>query len=410
MAKLLCVSPWPGLKTHYGRLPGSLIRLWEPHFEEIAVWSTYGQPEEGETPDFRYWAGDRPLIERLPELGEIISQQQFTHIWILGDLQFLSDIAGLGLVQDRLPDQLLYAYAVVDTPFIDQKYAPLAQYFDFLVFLSGMALGAYNELVAGMGSQVPKSLFKSTLQCKAIRPGVDNQVFRPTNVQRKEFGAEELRETFFGQQLKPDDLLVMVSGQKSKRKGLPQACSVIRHLQPLLKNRRAKLYCHMPPSTKQPNIRLLAEGHDLEPGDLLMADHLFDGEQRKLADEELNLLYNATDLVLCPDLAGGWSFTASEAMAAGAVVAAPDEHVWLDLVAGKGIELPATEFGWAPWSKDAYVRSIDPGISAQKIADVVNDLNKYHSLRESGIYWAVADQTSTWQYAADQWLGLFGLA
>ena len=97
-------------------------------------------------------------------------------------------------------------------------------------------------------------------------------------------------------------------------------------------------------------------------------------------------------------------------MAAGTVVAAPGDHVWLDLLDRRGIELPCTEFGWAPWSRSEMARFIDPGVSAQKIAEVVNDINRYEETREAGIRWAFLDRTSSWDYSADQWLGLFGVA
>jgi len=277
-----------------------------------------------------------------------------------------------------------------------------------------MVLGAYRELVADLRTSMSKTLFKAAVATRAIPLGVDNRVFRPMLTEAGDPSREELRETFFNGQVTTDDLVVMVSGHKTRRKGIPQACALVSSLRQLV-DRPVKLYFHMPclASASAPiQVSMFAAACDLDPEkDILYGDEFFDPAGRPLlSDERLNYLYNAVDLVLCPDLANGWPFTATEAIAAGTPVAAPADHVWLDAVGQRGIELPCTEFGWAPWGAGEYARAIDPHASALKVAEVFNDQDKLGLLIERGIYWAVADSSSSWDTTAERWSDIFGVS
>jgi len=217
----------------------------------------------------------------------------------------------------------------------------------------------------------------------------------------------------FGDKVSSGDLLVMISGQKTRRKGLPQACSLLRQLQDLLPTRRVRGYFHMAcePSEQRPIVlSLLAEGNDLMPHrDVLWGDGFFAEGSTMITDEDLNLLYNAADIVLNTDLANGWCFTATEATAAGTVVAAPNEHIWVDVVAGRGIELPCTEFGWAPWSANEFVRAVDPHAGAVAIANALADPDMLRNMRKQCAQWAASDEAS-WERSAREWLDLFGVS
>ena len=418
MAKLLCVTPWPGLKTHYGRIPAALIPLWKSSFETIDVWSVYEGPQEGEElvdGVDQYWvpAGNDTLERRYPHLGQTITEGGYTHIWIMGTIEFLYGLASLGLTQENLPDQLVYGYAIIEGPFVDTRHVEVSAYFDFFVCMSGMALGAYKELAAYQATHVPKALYKAMVNVTTILPGVDTRVFRPLDVYAGEPSREEIREAMFGDKVSSGDLLVMISGQKTRRKGLPQACSLLRQLQDLLPTRRVRGYFHMAcePSEQRPIVlSLLAEGNDLMPHrDVLWGDGFFAEGSTMITDEDLNLLYNAADIVLNTDLANGWCFTATEAIAAGTVVAAPNEHIWVDVVAGRGIELPCTEFGWAPWSANEFVRAVDPHAGAVAIANALADPDMLRNMRKQCAQWAASDEAS-WERSAREWLDLFGVS
>ena len=415
MAQLLCVTPWPGSPRSYGRIPHALLPRWRQAFDRIGVWCTSGSPAQHpyDAVDAETFHTPAPLEERLPELVAMVNSGEWSHVWIIGDLAFLTHLASLGIIHDRVPNVRLYAYAVIESPFVPDQYANVAQYFDFFVGMSGMALGAYKQAVAdSIDIDDDKTLLKVNLHTKIILPGVDSTVFHPQDVQSGDYGREEIRQATFGRKLDTKDLLLMVSGSKTRQKGIPAACAITRALQDLL-DRRVRIYFHMPGQASGPNpihIPMLAAGCDLDPtNDVLYGDRFFDEDEHpKLRDHDLNLLYNAADVVLCPDLIGGWCFTATEAMAAGRVVAAPDEHVWVDVVAGRGIELPSTQFTWAPWNTNEYARAVDPSASARAIAEVVSDVDKSERAREAGVHWATQDPTASWDYCAQQWLQLFG--
>lgn len=404
MANLLCITPSPGLKTHYGRIPANLTPHWGSDFKEVAVWSSYGNTG-WENPHGRVWESDEPFEKRAQELGKIVQDEHWSHIWILGDLAFLTTMVKLGLTSPNLPNTLIYAYAIIDTQFIDSQYVYLGSHFDFMVCMSGMAMGAYVQLVTELREQVPKELFKAIQRQTVISPGVDREVFRKLNQHAGEPYKEELRYHLFDGKVSPEDFLVLVTGQSTVRKGLPQSLGTIRQLKDRL-DRPVKGYLHLDPSKRGVDVGVLVHGNDLLPGEDIMG---FTGKEL-VSDEHMNQLYNACDLLLCSDMAGGWPFSATEAMAAGCLVAAPDDHVWLEVVTnGRGVELPADLFTRAPWSPEEYTRCVTPGSSADAIAKVVRSYDKQAECTDTAYAWAHTSPHTSWEASADKWRGLFGV-
>ncbi len=414
MAKLLCVCPSPSLTTHYGRLAANLVPRWSTAFTTIDLWCTYGPAPDLEAfPVERAWASEDAFTSRLGQLGETISNGEYTHVLLVGDLKLLQQLAGLGLVRERLPNTLLYAYAIVETSFIDTAFLQLPQCFDFFVFLAEAGLEAYSGLLDEVGRSIlDKNAFRAAQSATFIRPGV-TATFSPPNVHGGEPSKEEIREAMFGGKVTGKDILVMVSGRKTRHKGLPQACATVAALRELLPNNSVKAYFHMPAKPdagRSLNLLAIAEGNDLVSHQTaLYGDGFFAPGTPPLPDEDLRLLYSAADVFLSADLANGWLWSATEAAACGTLIAVPDEHVGLEIAGKHGIMLPCDIFNWSPWNHTEYVRSTSPHRNARLIADVLADTKAVHTRREEGIAWAQRRENS-WDNTATQWLELFGVA
>ncbi len=405
MAKLLCVCPWLDQVTRYGRIPAALIPRWGPHFEKIGIWSVHGNPGTEETTYGPVYYTDAPMEKRWAHLGDVV-QGGWTHVWIMGDIRFLDLLASKGLTSENLPGTMVYAYAFLQTPFLNPRYANTPSHFDFFVTVSNMTTAAVEE-AAKVTPPAGKEGFKALQHILSIPPGVESNVFRPLEVCRREFGREELRVGFFGDKVNGADMLILLMGAKSLHAGLPQAFATIKLLKEKQPNHSIKTYCHMNSTPESPDaidLYTLAGGNELEVGkDIFFGDNsvgTFD-------DKRLNYLYNAADLLLCTHAADGWCFSVMEAMSAGKIVAAPDEHVWGEVISDNaGILLPTTQFGWAPWDNKQYIRTVEPDKAAIAIAEVMGRPEKMDALRSAARTRATL---ASWDSIALQWLKLFGL-
>lgn len=406
------MCPWLDQHYRYGRIPASLIPRWGPYFEKIGIWSLVGNPHTESTQYGPVYWSDSPMEKRWAHLGDVM-QAGWTHIWILGDLNFLSYLATKGVTSDNLPSTMLYGYTFNHTSFIDRQYLDTASYYDFFTTMSNVQAAAITE-AARTGPISSKDEFKAIRNINSIPVGVDAATFRPLEVCRREFGREELRVGFFGDKISGADLLVLVTGSKSRRAGLPEAFATIKLLKEKQPHHSIKAYFHMSslPTDKADinpvDLRTLAAGTDLVVGeDVFFGDSLFDGRDNPLDDTKLNYLYNTSDILLCTTAADGWCFSVVEAMAAGRIVAAPNEHVWLEAIhGGAGIELPTTQFGWAPWNPQQYARTINPEKAADAIAEVMGYPEKMNSIREAARARALQ---LDWDNIAKQWIYMFGV-
>jgi glycosyltransferase involved in cell wall biosynthesis len=396
MTKLLCITDNPDDPCGDAQILHHLLPVWQNAFEAIDIWV----PPK---------AGDPDRVERYDKLGDELLKGRWTHVWVYATLAYLDRLVNVGVRTNRLPNVILYAYANVDTPFVDSRYAFIPEHFDFFVVPFPMAGSAMKQTLLRPGITIPKETFKAIKNMVAIPIGIDTKTFRPLNVHKRQFSREEIRETMFGDKVKSDDLLILVGGRPTKRKGIPQALSIIRSLKNKYPDRRVRGYFHMPMKVDGIDLPTLVAGNELALGeDVLFGNKYFNGSV-KLDKEKLNYVYNAADMMLCTDVLGGWPFMAVEAMAAGTLVAGPDDFVWLDVIGDeKGIMLPTTEFSWAPWNTTEYVRTVNSGDAATAIADALST-NNYKQLRENGIAWAHKSEINNWAHNAGMWLRLFGL-
>lgn len=373
MPKLLIVTPGRG--SSYNRIDKYLVPRFQNRFDQVIMESRgWGSPPPGDT-------------------------QGVTHLFIAGPLEYLYSHAS-EVIQEDYPDALTYAWAGIDTPFVPHVYANVAQRFDFFVGMSSMAVAAYRNVLLDFGGKVPRKTFKAVFDARVIRPGVDRQTFRPLNNYHRQYSRAEIREALFNGLI--DDQTLLLFCEYWSGRVPPLAMAITRRLRSQLE-RPVALYLS-PRMRKVDGLAALAAGNELQPGrDLFVA-----GEEIK-EPEKLNWAYNAADAYLCLDDRSDWPFELTEAMAAGCVVAAPADHVWLECIdQERGIELPADLMVEDPGSAEGYVRGILPGVSADLLSQAFSD-GSYKKYRENAILWA-ADNRVGWDRCATEWLRLFGMS
>jgi glycosyltransferase involved in cell wall biosynthesis len=390
MANLLCISNNPEDPYADDHILGNLIPRWGEYFKDISVWPI-----------------SKASNDSFKKLGERLQAGEWTHVLIHAPLPVLDMLSSIGICQDRLPGVLLYAYAQIDSQFVDIRYIDLPARYDFFITPSPMADAAMKGLL--VRSNAPKDIFKASKNILVMPIGINTEVFRPLNIHAGEPGKEEIRQIMFEGKISGSDFMVMVSGRPTIKKGIPEAMATIRCLRDKY-DKKVVAYFHMPSITNTIRLDELAAGNELTVGtDIFFGDRYFDNGQPKLSKEKLNTLYNGADLVLCTDLTSSWPFTMTEAMAAGIPVAGPNEHVWLDVVDNdRGIALPTSQFTWAPWDTKKYVRTISAAGATDIILDKIKT-DKIKDIQLNGTKWARFDNNNNSGVIANAWLKLFGV-
>lgn len=295
------------------------------------------------------------------------------------------------------PEQLGYLWLGLLTPFVTSDALRVASIPDFCVTMGGMPAQCLRKGVAENGAANNKQLFKLARAIRALRPGVDKEIWRPLTGYRLEFGREEIRQALLPN---TDDRAFVVLHALDPGADISTAYATVGRLQELLD--RPVTLVSLWADDDWP--RQVAQGSEIER---------FIPLKDLPPDTTLNLLYNAADLFLCTSCVGEWPFLAAQAMAAGCVVAAPNEHIWLELCdEGRGLELPTGMFEESCnllCAGDRHlVRRVMPGEAARVIADAWQT-EQFKEVRERGIAWAQLDPDSTWGRCANEWLGLFGI-
>lgn len=402
MPNLLCITPSPGLKTGYGRIPGNLLPRWQHKFNKIGMVVTRA-PQEGCT---AHRFGPALHLKDQEEPTEamqafIKDEGPWTHVWMMGTLDYLHHLVyEVGISSASAPNSITYAYAIIDSPFVDPKHYALAAQFDFFIAMSDMAAGAYKNALLSVPSP-NKLAYKAVQSMGVIPPGVDTNIFKPLNVHAGDYGKEEIRQAMFNGKVTGNDLLLMSSGRHIANRGYPAILGAAKRLQELKPDTGVKLYIHTH-AENQPVLRTLADGIGLKVG-----TELWFNTKGHISDTQMNWLYNAADVYLNCSTVDGWSFSLTEAMAAGCIVAAPAEHIWLDLVDnGRGIAVPTTQFSML--SPETFARSVTSDRVAEEVANLLGSDDE-QTVRETGMAYAHLSTELSWDRIATGWLALFGM-
>jgi glycosyltransferase involved in cell wall biosynthesis len=372
MAALLVVAPARG---SYTGIPAALVPLIAAKFETVGI---HGP----EIPGFKSYPAD-------VELPAALAAVAWTHVVVMGTPADLEQYVAAGITSTA-SSAIVYAYAFIETPFLGRTVAPLATHFDFFVATSNMAAQAYRNVLLDLNGKVPKAVFKGAYETKVIRPGTDTKTFVPMDPFKRDFSRAEIREAIFGDVTDSDFVVVTWAHDTAV------TLATIKQLKDRMAPRRVVVAL----LAKHPWIEARCSGLDLVFGtDVRPLYGIPDAGTR-------NLVYNAADVYLCADTASGWPGDILEAQAAGCVVAAPDDHIWLELIEGKrGIELPAGLLEIRP----EFRRRVLPDAAAERIAKAFStDLHKeirdvcLVETHRKGSEWA-------WTRCASEWLGLMGL-
>ena len=366
MAKLLISTPARGSYTQ--------VQYLVPRFQQVFE-------------DVMVWAGNDP-----PPDAENVS-----HLLRIAPIENLCGPATDKQISEY-PNAITYAWAGIDSAMVPHAYASASSNFDFFVAMSSMAAAAYRNVLLDFGGAVPKKTFKSVYETRVIRPGVDREHFYPLSGFARHYSRAEIREALFGDKVNNQAFLIFCEYWSALTP--PAAMVVAKRLHKLL-DRQIVLYLSPHPDIRPRDIHALAAGSGLQLG-----SDLFLAGDEATDPTRLNLIYNASDIYLCLDPRSSWPFKLTNAMAAGCVVAAPDDHVWLECIdRERGIELPAELLVEDLGSAEGYVRTVLPGVSADLIAAAFMD-DSYKKIRENAIIWSSDAQAS----CATEWLRLFGMA
>ena len=329
------------------------------------------------------------------DIGALLADPP-THLMLVGTPSQLGSLLSGKLAQLCSDGTLTFGYALVEDSFLPANLAPLPSWFDFFVTASNIGAAAYREAVAALPA-VGKQLFMAADRIRAIRPGVDSQNFRPMSGYHFDPDRAELRGRLFGGQVTDSDLLIVVPGPFDEDADYPQAMATIAQL-PRLVDRPVRAYFH---AVADDRAQLLAAGNELN-GPLFGTKLLQGGPT---SAQQLCRIYNAADLVLSCRTAAGWPFELVEAMAAGALVAAPAENSSLEVIDDRrGIELPTIMFDDR---SGRPARHTCPTANARAIADAYAD-GSFKEIRERGVGWARLNASNGWDACAARWAELMG--
>ena len=393
-------TPTDGLE----KLAQQLIPRVAPKFEQVHVWSYANTTENPEFPGVTHVHPGEATTAGMQALQQAVGECGITHLLLIGDSNLMNIVSSAELIYDRAERPVIYAWCCLPNPFVNHNDLRVANYFDFLVFTSDLERGAFSDGIAGLGPQVTKHAFTTTLNARTIRPGVDTSVFRPMETGRREFGREEIRGELFSHAVGGGDFLITVCGRNHCFSGVAQVMAMVDRLRDMV-DRPVRLYLHMPQQGYE-NLLALAEGNELVLNtDIFIGDTFFGQQGQPMAtSSQMNMIYNASSLVLSMEQRGLWPTHLLEAQAAAVATAGPEDHVWLDALYNKGLTLP-TVLGSV---NGDYRRVCDPIGAAQIIAEKLKDQEAWETLRERGISYAHSSEAS-WDRAATQWLRLFGL-
>lgn len=154
-----------------------------------------------------------------------------------------------------------------------------------------------------------------------IPHGIEHETYRPKNISR---------ESLFPSLLPTDKLIINVNSN-SQRKAPEKSLEILKEL--LNYNDDYYLYMHMPPISRDYNIKIVA-GQLGVSKNVIFADPFF-GEniigKTSCPKETLCDIYNCADLYLTTSNGEGWGLTAFEAAACGVPIAVPNHTTFKEI-------------------------------------------------------------------------------
>ena len=211
----------------------------------------------------------------------------------------------------------------------------------------------------------PNGEFGYREKVKVIPHGVDVDSFHPLPAAEK----AAFRRDFFGHVVKPGDFLVTNVNRNQWRKDLPRTMAAF-----ALFHKRVPgsfLYLHAAAQDAGGDLGEIAKHFGLKPGVDWGCPRNFD-VHKGVSLEQLNGIYNVSDLIVSTSLGEGWGMSLTEAMAAGVPVMAP-HHTSIPEI-----------FGNATVDDEVRGISVRCGGESQWVCGGANDLDQVRPLTDVG--------------------------
>lgn len=243
---------------------------------------------------------------------------------------------------------------------------------------------------------------------KVIYHGTNVDEFKPVEDESGKAGVKDFRSKYFAGKADGKFLITNVNRNQSRK-------DVVRNLMILseLKKRGHKdivLYLHMAHSDQGGNILVMADhfGLKLQEDFILPSPRVFNPNQG-IPVQAINLLYNASQLVLTTTLGEGWGLSVTEAMATKTPVVAPDNTSLTEMLAdnrGYLVKSGATPSMWI--TKEQDNERLRPLMDVEDAADKI-ELVKDGKLPDIDLAYRWAREYS-WENVCKDWIKIFDQA
>lgn len=331
--KLLVVGDSPvGVFTGFGCVVRNLVEQFKPQFHAIDIWAInhLGWPQfiEAVGPDgkvvidpetkqpimvpyphtlFPAGCGDWNSGPKLSQLLNLIMTGDYTHLWILGDLNNLSITTFPRMLRQCCDKKKVHV--TIYFP-VDADIEP-----EWLSILSAAdARATYTEY--GL-EQVRRAGYKQPVE--VIPHGVDTRIYHPLE------NRMELRKSVFGDWLKDDEILFINVNRNERRKAVHHTMQIVKILHD--QGAKVKLLMHMPDKNPQEGIDLQMVARQLKIDDGIWqttSDKFVNGNGTGMIVEAgMNDLYNCADICITTTRGEGWGLSMTEGLAAGCALAMP---------------------------------------------------------------------------------------
>lgn len=214
-----------------------------------------------------------------------------------------------------------------------------------------------------------------------IPHGTNPELFFPlTQAARDDF-----RKRIFG--IGPEVPLIVNVNRNQPRKDIPRTLQVFRRVLDALPN--ARLYLHMNSRDSAGfDLERLAHALRIPAGHVIFPANFSEGIG--IPVEQLNMIYNAADVMLTTARGEGWSLSTSEAMTAGACVVAPDNTALSELLAdGRGILVPPLPDRQTMISDNDQLRPVaDVPRTAHAVLWALKNREEARAIGRKGMAWA----------------------
>lgn len=415
--KLMCLCDSPTLESGFARVAKNLLARWHASgvFEEIWVWGIHfdgfphGYPYKicpANLVQAPVWSDVRNLdrfINALAEENVGNTPGGFTHLWMMQDTFLLAPIAKTvaQVCGERNIHSLLYF--PVDAP-LDPEWTSIIRAVDVPVAYCEYG---YNQAIKAMRDMPLQTAIR------ILPHGVDTSVYHRILVEETSSLAKyDIRKEIFAGKVTPTDLLLVNVNQNQKRKGLLQSLLVLKAIRAMSPESNAKLYMHMRSENQHEKVDLadlaaqlgLIEGEEIFFGNKFFSPS---AQSALIPESQLNMIYNAADIVLTTSYGEGWGFSITEAMAAGAVVAGP-RHTSIEnlLSEDRGILFGTLGYEALPWDMSRIRPRTDVDDAAMQILNASEA--DFIRIAENAQAWTRSEYLS-WDAIADKWLSLMGI-